>query len=464
MDVLSNIQERLAFISTDPIDWKSLVISFSWSVWAFESYLLIRQYPLYSKEAPPPQLAAHFTPEVFAKSQRYGRDKARFSIVSGFFSQTLDWMLIQYGAQAWAWEAAGKLLHAVGYTGSLEIPQSIFFATILTLMSAIPNLPFSAYNNFVLEEKHGFNKMTPLLFITDTLKGWFIGFVIGAPFLAGFLWIVRWAGDRFIPWLMGFMVSFQMIMVVLYPLVIQPLFNKLSPLPQDELRTRIEALASRLSFPLKHLYVIDGSKRSAHSNAYFYGLPWSKHIVIYDTLIKKTKPEEIEAVLAHELGHWHYSHPSKLLVISQLHLWAIFSVFPPFLRSAPLLRSFGFPADVTANPPILVAFLLFQMVLTPVEAVVGMLMNAVSRRFEWEADRFALELGENDVNQAAGMPDMGERLGNALVGLHVENLSTVWVDKLYSTYHHSHPTLTERLKAMEDYRVRKAKKNPKKEL
>jgi STE24 endopeptidase len=141
--------------------------------------------------------------------------------------------------------------------------------------------------------------MTPMLFVTDTLKGWLLGLVFGAPFLACFLWIVRWAGNRFVPWLMTFMfvhsvfisfntadpapasIAFQLIMVVLYPTVIQPLFNKLSPLPQDALRTRIEALATRLKFPLKHLYVIDGSKRSSHSNAYFYGLPWVRFLSLY---------------------------------------------------------------------------------------------------------------------------------------------------------------------------------------
>jgi len=238
-------------------------------------------------------------------------------------------------------------------------------------------------------------------------------------------------------------------MVVLYPTVIQPLFNKLSPLREGELRGRIESLAGRLKFPLKHLYEIDGSKRSSHSNAYFFGLPWSKHIVIFDTLIKQSSPEDVEAVLAHELGHWYYMHPMKLLCISQLHLFTILALFPAFLHAPPVLRSFDFPPSVAARPPTLIAFLMFQMILTPMEAVVKIGMNFLSRKFEWEADRFACEL--QDKLKAEDMTDMGERLGRALITIHVENLSTVWVDWLYSAYHHSHPTLTERLKALEAF-------------
>lgn len=254
-----------------------------------------------------------------------------------------------------------------------------------------------------------------------------------------------------------------MIMVILYPTVIQPLFNKLSPLPEGDLKNRIHGLAAKLKFPLKHLYEIDGSKRSSHSNAYFFGLPWAKHIVIFDTLIQQSKPEEVEAVLAHELGHWFFMHPSKMLLISQTHIFGILALFPAFLHAPPVLASFDYPTAVARSPPTIVAFLLFQMILTPIEAVVSIAMNAVSRKFEFEADRFAVEL-EDRVKAAAGekeaegMNDMGDRLGRALVSLHVKNLSTVWVDWLYSAYHHSHPTLTERLKGLEFYQAEKLRK------
>ncbi|KAF9005120.1 peptidase family M48-domain-containing protein [Cyathus striatus] len=441
---LAKIQTQLAFVQTDPIDWKLYVQAFSWTVTLFESYLLIRQYPLYSKSAPPSALAEHFTPAVFEKSQKYGRDKARFAFFSGLFKQCLtlpcSTLASTHGLGTLpdpCWDASDHPIHCFRVHPLLAVFH--------------PTLPLSVYNTFVLEERHGFNKTTPALFVADLFKGWALAFALGAPFLAAFLYIFQWAGDRFVPW-----ISFQLIMVVLYPTVIQPLFNKLSTLPEGELRTRIEALAGKLHFPLKHLYEIDGSKRSSHSNAYFFGLPWSKHIVIFDTLIHQSSAPEVEAVLAHELGHWFYLHPTKMLLISQLHIFTILSLFPAFLYAPPLLRAFDFPKATAASPPTIVAFLLFQMILTPLEAVVSIAMNAVSRHFEWEADRFAVEL--QDRVGEVGMKDMGDRLGRALVTLHVKNLSTVWVDWLYSAYHHSHPTLTERLKGLEAFQAKREKK------
>ncbi|KAI0739345.1 peptidase family M48-domain-containing protein [Daedaleopsis nitida] len=448
---LDALHSRLAWVATDPFDWKFFIQASSWTVCLFESYLLLRQFPLYAKEAPPPVLADHFKADVFKKSQTYGKDKAKFSLLAGLYKQAVDSLFIHFGLMAWSWNAGGWMISKLGYGPEYEILQSIAFVFALFFVSNLPSLPLSVYQTFVLEQKHGFNKTTPSLFVTDLIKSWLVGFVIGAPFLAGFLWVFRWAGNRFVPWLMAFLLIFQMSMVILYPTVIQPLFNKLSPLAEGDLRSRIEALASKLKFPLKHLYEIDGSKRSSHSNAYFFGLPWSKHIVIFDTLIKQSKSEEVEAVLAHELGHWYYMHPTKLLSVSQLHIFTILALFPAFLRAPPLLRSFDFAPAVAAKPPTVVAFLLYQMLLTPMEAVVGIAMNAVSRKFEYEADRFACELQTQLADEK--MADMGDRLGRALIALHVENLSTVWVDWLYSAYHHSHPTLTERLRALEGYKA-----------
>ncbi|KAH7914894.1 peptidase family M48-domain-containing protein [Hygrophoropsis aurantiaca] len=460
---LATLQSKLSFVATDPIDWKFYVQAFSWGVTLFESYLLIRQYPLYSKKEPPAVLAGHFDAEVFQKSQDYGKDKAQFSLVTGLLKQGLDSAMLQYGFYAWAWDAGGRITSRLGYGPEYEILQSLAFSCVLFFSSSIPTLPLSIYQTFVLEEKHGFNKTTPTLFVTDLLKGWALGFVIGSPFLAAFLYVFKWAGDRFVPWLMAFLLSFQVIMVIIYPTLIQPLFNKLSPLVEGELRTRTEALAAKLKFPLTHLYEIDGSKRSSHSNAYFFGLPWSKHIVIFDTLIKESKPDEVEAVLAHELGHWYHMHPTKLLCISQVHIFTILALFPAFLHAPQFLRAFDFSKLVASRPPTIVAFLLFQMILTPLEAIIGIGMNAISRQFEWEADRFACEL--QDRLSSSEMKDMGDRLGRALITLHVKNLSTVWVDWLYSAYHHSHPTLTERLKALEGFQAKHASNSiEKKEL
>ncbi|KAF5319289.1 hypothetical protein D9619_008697 [Psilocybe cf. subviscida] len=432
MDLLHNglkhIQHRLAFVTTDDINWKGYVQFFSWASTLFETYLLIRQYPLYSKKEPPAALKAHFEQSAFEKSQQYGKDKAKFALFSGIFKQVLESLLLQYGFNAWSWDAAGRVIAKAGYGSEYQITQSIAFVFIMYFLASIPTLPLQVYGTFVLEEKHGFNKTTPSLFVTDLLKGWGLAFVFGAPFLGAFLYVFEWAGDRFVPWLMAFLIAFQLTLVIVYPTIIQPLFNKLSPLPDGELRSRIENLAGRLKFPLKHLYEIDGSKRSSHSNAYFFGLPWSKHIVIFDTLIEQTKPEEVEAVVAHELGHWYYLHPTKMMVLSQLHVFSILALFPAFMHAPPVLRSFDFSKQVAAQPPTIIAFIIFQMILTPIEQVFSVVMNATSRRFEWEADGFAVELQDRLKDEK--MSDMGKRLQSSLISLHVKNLSTVWVDWL----------------------------------
>lgn len=180
------------------------------------------------------------------------------------------------------------------------------------------SLPVSYYSTFVLEEKFGFNKQTPKLWVTDMIKGQFLGIVLGTPIISAVLKIVQKTGNSFFYYLWLFGVFVQVFAITIYPIVILPMFNKLSPLEPGALKSGVEKLAKKLDFPLQELHVIDGSKRSAHSNAYFYGLPWKKHIVLYDTLIEKSEPEEVVAVLSHELGHWSLSHTTKLFGIAQV--------------------------------------------------------------------------------------------------------------------------------------------------
>ncbi|KAG9028065.1 hypothetical protein FS837_003999 [Tulasnella sp. UAMH 9824] len=461
------IHSKLAFIATAPLPWKEIVLAVLWAVWGFENYILYRQFPNYAKPKPPPELAAFFPDDTFQQGQKYGASKAKFSAFSLLYNQVFETALIAFDGYARSWNAATTLASRLGYSSDNEIAVSLVWAMLFIVTEQICDIPISYYETFVLEEKYGFNKTTKGLFVADILQTFAFGAVIGLPLRAALLWIVKWAESSFI--------AFELIIVIIFPLLIQPLFNKLSPLPEGTLRTRVEALAGSLNFPLKHLYVMDGSKRSSHSNAYFYGLPWSKHIVIFDTLIEKTSEEQVEAIVAHELGHWTYSHPFKMIVVSQLYLAAILCVFPPFMRSSPLLRSFGFSAQVAAKSPILVAFTLFQLVQGPLDAMFRVGINALSRRFEYQADRFACELdakaakeeGHTQPCDGDGDASMGERLSQALISSHVGNLLTVWVDWLFSTWHHSHPTLTERLKAMEIIRKEsrdKAVSQGKKEL
>lgn len=192
------------------------------------------------------------------------------------------------------------------------------FVLAFIVIQQILSLPTSIYHTFVLEEKFGFNKQTPKLFVTDLLKGQMLAFILTPPILAAFLSIVQKTGNQFFYYLWLFGAGLQVFMITVYPITILPLFNKLTPLEAGDLKTGVEALAQKLKFPLSELHVIDGSKRSAHSNAYFFGMPWKKHIVIYDTLIEKSETEEVVAVLAHELGHWSLGHTTKLFGISQV--------------------------------------------------------------------------------------------------------------------------------------------------
>jgi STE24 endopeptidase len=217
------------------------------------------------------------------------------------------------------WDLTGSLLLRFAPTRFRgEISHSIVFVLAFIVIQQILSLPTSIYHTFVLEEKFGFNKQTPKLFVTDLLKGQMLAFILTPPILAAFLSIVQKTGNQFFYYLWLFGAGLQVFMITVYPITILPLFNKLTPLEAGDLKTGVEALAQKLKFPLSELHVIDGSKRSAHSNAYFFGMPWKKHIVIYDTLIEKSETEEVVAVLAHELGHWSLGHTTKLFGISQV--------------------------------------------------------------------------------------------------------------------------------------------------
>ena len=251
--------------------------------------------------------------------QRYGQAKAWYGVISGLWSQVQNIAFIQYDVlpKLWAWSGSLLLSHAPArFTG--EISQSIVFLLSLMMVQQALSLPASIYHTFVLEEKFGFNKQTPKLFATDIVKSNLLTVVLAPPILAGFLSIIKKTGNQFFFYLWLFGAGLQVFMITIYPIAILPLFNKLSPLQEGPLKTKVEGLAKKLEFPLHELYVIDGSKRSAHSNAYFFGLPWKKHIVIYDTLIEKSETDEVVAVLAHELGHWSLGHTTRLFGISQV--------------------------------------------------------------------------------------------------------------------------------------------------
>jgi len=321
--MLGDFPSRLAvFLDRPGFPWKRLILGFSLGQYVLEGLLSLRQYKVLQKKKPPKTLEDEISQDVFDQSQAYGRAKARFGFVSGLYSQIQNVLFIQYDVLPKLWSLTGLwLARYVPERFSGEISHSVIFFLTFSFISQILSLPISYYGTFVLEEKFGFNKQTVKLWITDMLKGQALMVALGTPLLSAFLKIIQVTGTRFFYYLWLFGIVVQLFAITIYPIFILPLFNKLSPLEPGELKSSVEALSSRLNFPLKSLYVIDGSKRSAHSNAYFFGLPWKKHIVIYDTLIEKSEPQEVVAVLGHELGHWSLSHTTKLFAIAQV--WSL---------------------------------------------------------------------------------------------------------------------------------------------
>lgn len=251
--------------------------------------------------------------------QAYSRAKAKYGFVSSLISQAENLVIIYYDVLPRLWGLSGLwMARYLPESFSGEIAHSLIFVFTFNLITTILSLPKNYYYNFVIEEEYGFNKQTLQLWLTDMVKSQALTIVLGGPILCAFLAIVQKTGNSFYYYLWLLSAAVQIFAITIYPIFILPLFNKLSPLEPGALKTSVEGLAKKLKFPLNELYVIDGSKRSAHSNAYFYGLPWKKHIVIFDTLIEKSETEEVVAVLSHELGHWSLGHTTKLLGIAQV--------------------------------------------------------------------------------------------------------------------------------------------------
>lgn len=374
----------------------------------------------------------------FDKSRAYGLDKSAFGFVAGAYAQIEATAFLLLGYLPFMWTLSGSVLELLGLDASNEITRALMLLTLTTIRDTVANLPFALYSTFVIEQRHGFNKQTLGLFFMDKLKGFLLFVVIGFPVTAALLFVIRWGGAHFYWYVWAFLFAFSLVMVTLYPVLIMPLFNKFTPLEEGELRTRIEALAAQLKFPLTKLFVCDGSKRSNHSNAYFFGFFKSKRIVLFDTLLEQATHDEIVAVLGHELGHWKLWHTAQGFAIQQLYTFALFFVFGKCMNDAELFASFGFASSGVEPLPIIIGFLLFsQTVWAPVDHALSFLVTLNTRKNEFQA-AFAVDLGHAPA------------LKTALTKLAIENLSNMNPDKFYSAYHYSHPPLVERLGAISD--------------
>lgn len=366
------------------------------------------------------------TPETYRNAVAYTLAKLRFgrwedgwstlvllvALFSGLFPASHEWVQARLGESAWA-DAAW--LFGVG------------------VLLAVPGLPFDWWGQFRLEQRFGFNTTTLRLWVLDRLKGLLLALALGYPLLALIVKLFGWMGDRWWLWAWAVLLAFQLVMMVLAPIVILPLFNKLTPLAEGSLRDRLLKLGERTGFSAKTILVMDGSKRSRHSNAFFTGFGRFRKIVLFDTLIAQLSEPELEAVLAHEVGHYKRGHIPKMLAWAALSSLGGFWVVAWLARQPWFTEGFGFAPDNGIAP----ALLLFALLSGAVTFWLSPLMNFWSRKHEYEADAYAAKaMGE------------GVSLVGALRKLTEKNLSNLTPHPLFSAWHYSHPTLLERESAL----------------
>jgi|TARA_B110000977_G_scaffold90689_1_gene120465 STE24 endopeptidase len=361
---------------------------------------------------------------TYQKSIEYTVAKTRFGLVSDFYDSIILAVVVLSGLLPW-------LYTSLSATFGFGIWGQALVLFLIAVILGLPGMPFEWWSTFRIEERFGFNKSTQKLWVVDKVKGFVLGFGIGYPLLALLIFLVTSAGDLW--WVWGFTVFFlfQLVMVVAYPMFIMPLFNKMEPMAAGELKDRLFALAERTGFKAQTILVIDGSKRSGHSNAFFAGFGRFRRIVLYDTLIEQMSHEELEAVLAHEIGHYKMGHIPKMITLSGVMTFGMFALLGWLERGTWLAEAFHFSEDVAGEfVPVLLLFMLLSGLLT---FWLSPFSSLWSRKHEYEADAFARDA-----------MDSSEPLIRALRKLHKENLSNLTPHPIYSRFYYSHPTLLER--------------------
>ena len=369
--------------------------------------------------------------EAHQKAADYTAARQRFSLVRLALSLVMlfGWTLLG------GLEALKSASQPFGITlGGLGYQVALIF--VFSLIGGLVELPLDWYSHFRIEQRFGFNRMSLGLWLTDLIKNFFVSSLIGLPLIAMVLWLMGAAGATWWLWAWGAWAAFNLLLMVIYPIWIAPLFNKFQPLEDETLKQRVQALMQRCGFAAEGLFVMDGSKRSAESNAYFTGLGKAKRVVFYDTLLARLSHDELEAVLAHELGHFHHRHLRKGLIsifavtLAGFAALGWLSIQPAFFLGLGVTPNAALPNDA-------LAILLFLLVIPTVSPLIEPLWSAASRRHEFEADAYA--------KQQASAP----ALVQALVKLTEDNAVTLTPDPLYVRFNYSHPPMVERIAALQ---------------
>ncbi|MBN3034988.1 MAG: M48 family metallopeptidase [Bacteroidales bacterium] len=378
----------------------------------------------------PEELLGIYDQEKYRKSQEYERVNHRFGLVTDTAGFLAIMLMLLLDGFAWVDQMAR------GFSQHPVVAGLLFFG-ILGLSADILSTPFSVYRTFIIEERFGFNRTTPLTFLTDKLKGWLLATLIGGGILALLIWIYLLTGAWF--WLLawGMITLFSVLMTMFYSNVIVPLFNRQTPLEPGTLRDAIEAYAKKAGFRLKNIYVMDSSKRSSKANAYFTGLGPKKRIVLFDTLIRDHHVDELVSILAHETGHYKKRHTATGLILSILQTGLMLLILSWMLGTPDLSRALG-----AETPSFHMGLVAFGILYTPLSLIIGLGMNALSRHHEYSADRYA------------GLTAGVESLQRALKKLSVNHLSNLRPHPAYVLFHYSHPPLLKRLSALDRIKER----------
>jgi STE24 endopeptidase len=383
------------------------------------------------RDAVPAAFATAVSPQAHRKAADYTIAKARFGLLVSAFGAALllGWTLLG-GLDALNAALRDALQPRFG-----DLAYQLGLLVAFALISAGADLPFECWNTFRLEQRFGFNRSTWRLFVADLTKSTAVGAAIGLPLAALVLWIMAATGGWWWLWAWCAWAGFNLLVLVLYPTLIAPLFNKFEPLGDETLKARVQALMQRCGFAAKGLFVMDGSRRSAHGNAYFTGLGAAKRVVFFDTLLAKLTPGEVEAVLAHELGHFRHRHVLKRIVVMFALSLAGLALLGWLASRAWFYTALGVQPNLAA-PNDALALLLFALVLPVFGYFVSPLGSLLSRRHEFEADAYACAQSS------------GADLATALIKLHEDNAATLTPDPLYVRFYYSHPPASERLAAL----------------